>query len=377
MRIEAKKTLLAGAVATAMGVAATVSVADEIMFPYVVGSHTVTTLVSVVNVAGGPWKDGDQLHYTYLYKAGVGDGGANDNMAPCNHTNFYMPTSKNDIVTFDMIEQFGEAEGGVLFNDDSNYGADSFAAGFPGFEPIRSFLIVDNNEIEGAGENTMYGEAMVFEFGSGAAFGYRAYNAQEGAPEYVFSDMYERNGEVLKNAGTPVTILPFNEKAEFTQKFLVTPIWEDGFTDADTDYGSQNAKNLGVKVALCANNTCSDLSSPVMYDRDEGPESGIVPVPKVCVGAIDTDELVDKVTANRLPDGGWSNLVIQPYPVSAAIKDGVWPTDAAVVLKLDYNKVIGSFNGQSSTRNGSPVGGVFNNAVWLRHGMYGQDALSQ
>jgi hypothetical protein len=146
--------------------------ADQILFPYLVRSDTVTTILSVINGADGP----NELHYRYYNTDGAAAGGA------CQETDYDQNSSPNDIVTFDISGTFGD-DLGVLFEsgDDSQINAQyrkNFAL-FKNIKPIRAYALVDNNvEADFSGES-IHGEALILEFVNGASWGYHAYNAAE------------------------------------------------------------------------------------------------------------------------------------------------------------------------------------------------------
>lgn len=166
--------------------------ADSILFPWVVKSTAISTIVSVVNTAGMPLPllNVPQLHLAYFYKDPD-----NNQTTICQDYNFKVPTSEMDIVTFDAS---GNINLGLPMWGDPNNGVGSMALLAPGDR--RAFLIVDNNTpaLTFAGTNidgTLYGEAMVLELTTGAAWGYEAYNA--GGP---FG-----NNNI---AGSPVVVVP-------------------------------------------------------------------------------------------------------------------------------------------------------------------------
>ncbi|NJN46343.1 MAG: hypothetical protein HC808_07575 [Candidatus Competibacteraceae bacterium] len=100
MNFKTKK--IATAVAVGLGasvVGMSAAQADEILFPYVVVSNTVTTLLSVVNDADELDRRVDQLHYRYYYKSGAN---AENKGAGCVDVDVRRPSSPNDVVTFDV-----------------------------------------------------------------------------------------------------------------------------------------------------------------------------------------------------------------------------------------------------------------------------------
>lgn len=383
MRFKMNK--LAAAVAATMGVSAVgigTAQADEILFPYVVASETVTTLVSTMNIFEtffeGP--GANQLHYRYYYKNGAN---AESNSATCAEVNERLPSSPNDIVTFDVAERFAANNLGIVFEDaatstNAKYGRKSFSLLNIGL-PVRAFLVVDNNDIlTGAGffstADTMAGEAIVLEFMTGAAWGYSAYNAAGvyggttggnavRANLHDFSDSVETAGEVIADSFVPVALAPFTATGgEFTTKFFVTPISPATFDAAGnwTGPGNQLRGDLNARVRLSVQDPRS-ATRDVIFDRDELPVSGQVPQNVVCVGAVDATTMLSEGALNRVPDGGWSNLVVDRGTVASAAQ-----TDEAVVIKLEYNPAALQLDGDDTS---VPVVGVVNNAIWLRKGI--------
>ncbi len=376
-----KVNKIAVAVAVSLGtsvVGMKAAQADEILFPYVVASSTVTTIISTINISESFFEGpaADRLHYRYYYKNGAS---AESNTAPCVEVDERLPSSPNDIVTFDAAGRFAADNLGILFEDvatsqNVNYGRKSFSL-LDITLPVRAFLVVDNNDIlTGAGRfstaDTLAGEAIVLEFVTGAAWGYAAYNAAgvyggttEGDAvrrnEYDFSDAVETAGEVIANSAVPVALAPFTATGgEWLTKFFVTPIAGSRFDDDGnwTGPGNQLQGNLNARVRLAVQDP-SSATQDVMFDRDELPVSGQVPQNVVCVGAVDATSMITEGALRRMPDGGWSNLVVSRGTASGAV-----PTNEAVVIKLEYNPEQLTLNGTT------PVTGVINNAIWLRNG---------
>ncbi|MTW19562.1 hypothetical protein [Allochromatium palmeri] len=360
------KNTLASAVAAAIGVSAVgVAQADTLFFPYVALSQTVTTIVSVINTTDDNWSnDGPPqaagfLHYRLYYKnVANGEGLTNS----CEEYNEYLSTSRNDIQTIDLSGVYGSDTLGVLFNDpgvnnpwvaaNRDYALGRYVT------PARGYLTVDNSDgttwdTNGDDGDTMAGEAFVFEFGSGAAWGYQA---------------YQSNSEDLRWAAsqspTPVALMPFagveGSTSDITTAFFVTPVSGNQTPDVE------NAYRARVEYFTT---TRGDL-----FDRDENVISGTLQQDVVCVGRVDATSLLSDGTLVRLGNGGWANL--WSYPVLdgqmaafdptrstglISVSDRSLASDGAVVIKLEYS-VGGMFNGES-------MNDTFNNAI-----MYGPDA---
>lgn len=422
-----KMNKVAAAVTATLGVTVVgigAAQADEILFPYIVTSATVTTLVSTMNSAG-PFSGQaapTELHYRYWYKNGDS---AENNSAPCVEVNRPFPSSANDIVTFDVGGTLQKDNLGILFEDvkvstlpDGNnrgYGNSSFSLLGRITQPVRAFLVVDNNDFtttDAAAEAffrtspSLAGEVIVLEFVNGAAWGYGAYNpAGRYTPPpnnarinlYDFSDYVETAGEVIasENASenesdsVPVAIAPRSTTAnadDIITKFFVTPIAPTRFSPLDQRWvepgglyrwnsaspsdppaihaitlPNQLRGDLNAVVALGAFDT--NLGAVVMYDRDEGPVSGQVPQSVTCVGAVDVKSMLTEGAQNQIPKGGWSNLIVATVakdPVSRLPTTSIVDTDEAVVIKLEYNTL---------TSPSLDTAGIVNNAIWLRRGI--------
>ena len=361
------KNTLASAVAAAIGVSAVgVAQADTVFFPYAALSPTVTTIVSVINTSADNWTaDGsavanNHLHYRFYYKS-VANG--EDLLAPCEEYNEYLPTSPNDIQTIDLGGIFGSDTAGVLFNDPSinnkwQQSGRDYAFGRY-IQPARGYLTVDNSDGDGRDSDangdgfpddgiTLVGEAFAFEFGSGAAWGYQAYESN--SPDFRFA---------ASRSPSNIAIMPFSE---MTTAFFVTPVDWNQHPDIRNSYRAR----IDIRTTVRGD----------LFDRDENLISGTLPQDVVCVGRVNAADMLSDGTLARLQDGGWGRIynyrVVDvanngnwaPANFSATVSGGLVPAadqynadDGAVVIKLEYNTG-GTFNNEA-------VGGVYNNAIVL------------
>jgi hypothetical protein len=309
--------------------------ADALLFPYVVVSDNVTTMISVVN---HDTNGTGQLHYAYFYKLDP-----NDRAQECEEGDFWRESSEEDVVAFDVGGIYGSATGGVLFGDPGAIDPTTANAGYTGpfdvlgaLAPTRAFLLVDNGQVNDA---ELYGEAMLFDYALGAAWGYRAYNSLDtSALNPAFGNAQEVQGEVLNwFEAAPLHLLPLSE---FQTLFFVTPVGTN-----------QDAGNKNVVFYLFDVDPASGQNL-VAWDRDENPISGYVEVSITCVGAVSADELMTTMAYNHLVDtGGWTYANTWLGSGAGAVAD-------AVVFKLEYNL--------GSTLNGEPIVDTLNTAVWLR-----------
>ncbi|MCP5423646.1 MAG: hypothetical protein H6970_01055 [Gammaproteobacteria bacterium] len=338
---------------TAAAIPLSVAQADALLFPYVVTSSTVATIISVVN------KDPDgELFLNYFTKNSLA------NTASCtNQLRHDVDSAQNDLVSFEANGSFvggvASALGGPLFNDpagDADYGGDNFTMG-PISGATRAFLIVDDNDNNG---EDLYGEAILLETQGGAAWGYRAYNAasdfgQTGVnfPEFdavangggIASPTNDNLGEVLddqNNTDTAaVTLLPTDE---WETRFFVTPI----------SAGDQRCTDCNAAIKLTRN--VSEASTG-LFDRDSNPLSGSNTVEVICVSGVSLQELLPtSAQATVAAQGGWGFINVDPGTA------GGTSAPAAVVLKLEFN----SAQFISPDASNSFVGTV-NTAVWLRN----------
>ncbi len=361
MNKSVKRLAIASAVSAAVGVAGIpAGQADTMMWPYTVVSTTVTTILSVINhgstQATSPGGVPNYLHYSHFHKAA----GDTSKTGLCVEVDVRRPTTPEDIVTFDLGGKFGAATNGVLFNDPTNYENRNFAL-LAGAAPTRGFSLVDNLLIDDA---ELYGEARIYEVGSGAMWGYRAYNGTDaGFNNPLFTNGPEVQGEVLANTFsgtspelTPVELLPLNE---WVTAFFVTPVGNTVNTNGPVPAVPVTGQRTGTWSAAfqlhdIEPSTGLDL---VAFDRDENPISGHVPWQVTCVARIDLTELIVAGSQSEMPDGGWAYADVL---IGTLDPDDIQRQTAyqAVVYKLEFNT--------GNTFNGEPIIGVVNTALWLR-----------
>jgi len=263
------------------------------------------------------------------------------------------------------------------------YGNASFALLKGLTQPVRAFLVVDNNDFEKAPSRTVFaqtptlaGEAIILEFANGAAWGYQAYNPagrynanRVRYSQYDFSDYVETAGEVIASESViglvPVALAPFSSTGgEYRTKFFVTPIDPSRWNGAAWDPGYQLRGNLSVGVQLLIQDPGIGATGAA-YDRDESPVSGRALQGTVCVGAIEAPDMLTEGARLQIPDGGWANL--QVVAAAPAGDNSVVVTQEAVVIKLEYNQEapLALDNDSASPK----IRGITNNAIWLRKGI--------
>jgi hypothetical protein len=330
--LNQKKLAVAVTVAlgASVGFMSSAQAKTSLFFPHVVGSETVASILTVINTAGGriaQYTNGN-LHQT-LWTKNIAKGSAS-NTDPCFDYNQWVTTSFNDITSFDVYGEFGQATKGILFEnrvttdrvDNSN--DPSWSLGANATLPQRGFMLVDNEDNSSiTDEGILRGEAFIFEFAAGATWGYEAANRLDGSYDYL---------EAASADNMPIGILPYDE---FETALMVTPV------------GSYQAVgDLSTKISF----TQTPGGYRGFFDRDENPFSISRDAKVVCVGRVDVQDLLfgENGPTGQFLDGGWTTVEIN----STGIEDS-----NAVVFKLEYN--------MTDNFNGEPVTGVFNNATHI------------
>lgn len=366
--------------------------ADQLLFPWIVKSGTVSTIISVVNTAGSNlgWNylGVDQvLHYQYWYKTQTDTGTAASQTIPCTNQSFKRPTSKDDLVVFDASANIND--GKALFGDSVRYGDASFKLSAGG--PVRAFLLVDNDtpffvNTSTNVDGTLYGEALILELGGGAAWGYVAYNAsgnsdatQQTSPVIMY-DGLDPLGEVIGGNGSavePIGSIGIGEISpvvvhavrDVTTRFFTTPIDNNG---APTTYSNDNNSldqrvgNANAKIQLIYNPAPDSYYGGIFTD-DESPIDFTKKKNIVCTSA---DTLQDLMTEAAYTDfaatlaPGWAFIDIQTGDIDANENDRIDnPTDDMVVGKLEYATGGFSFDGKTPTF----ATAAFNDMKWIRN----------
>lgn len=341
--------------------------ADVVMFPYVVNSATVTTVVSVIDrgdaatprynasgVIGAFAAGGNRLHWRLNYK---GNAAATDNAARCEEVNYYLPTSPNDIQTVDLGAHFGSTTSGVLFNDPSinnnwtaGIGILTYALASQAGAQARGVLFVHNaDNVVG---QTIQGDAMVFEFANGAAWGYSGVLTDNGAANTAAAFDYSALAAANSTTGTVVSFMPM---AETTTRLFVTPV-NDGVGAATSILDADGASLANVWDRLTAR-VGLVTGAGVAFDRDENLVSGSTPANVTCVGALDVSGLMTGGAAAVLASGGYGLL---------SIAEGTASTTGAAFENVDQAHIIKLEFSAAGTFNGTAVTGVFNNGFKLQ-----------
>jgi len=383
--LQKKKLALAVSVALgASAVAVGTAQGGTILFPQIAIGGNVTTVISTINTGKGYYRNNrKELHYRYYHKHWTS---ADDNQTGCLERNRYLPTSKFDLQTFDISgTHFGSAGRGVMFLDNSvnnkwdvnpvNY---ALAQGDP--LPQRGFLLVDNDDDSRYGD--LRGEAVVFEVGLGASWGYEAFWNTE-SQDYDF-----------RFAGSAThSPVAFMATDEVTTKILATALSHDMTSLSKTEPGRTTTEAW---VGLEAWDSNDHGFYNGVYDRDEVFYSGGFDHSVRCVAAWSIPELFADAAeyAEFTEGGGWADVTnykvcgsrfgCLPYryggrPMASqaevdALSVEIKPRLVPYGRSYDYGKAAALYKLEYGTEiDGTPVNGVFNNAIYLHPDVYDFD----
>ena len=357
---------------------------DAILFPWIVKSDDVTTVVSVVNTAqtwaeaqGLPFHT-NSIHVEYWAKKTT----ANDQEEMCEEYNYEVTSSKDDMVTWDIAGHFNGGQ--PMFNDESNEIVNNAVPDFTLAveNPRRGFLIVENAtdallDARTPVDGTIYGEATIIEHKTGAAWGYVAYNSIWGSP--YFYNSADQNGEVIGGIKLQDRLFEPVDTGEVTQTTLLNP--NDAITKLFVTPVGLNQKrgNINSRVQLCRfPGTISDEIAELFFglhhtgectgggiwNNEEGGFSFSVKKNVVCTTA---DNIVDffggagsSAYTQWVASGkaGWAYITTDNGNIdNRDDTEAFIETDDVIIGKLEY--------GTGLSWDGS-IADTINTFVWLR-----------
>lgn len=309
--------------------------AGQLFFPHVVVSGTVTTIATVVNV-GATAAAGQ--HWVYVGKNLMpGEDMATFNAKTCSEVDVMLPSSDNNVQTVDLgavISKPGDY--GVLFNDPSinnkwrqalTGGAIHYSLAYAYMTPVgaagtRGYLVVDDQ-----GGGTLQGSALVFDYKTGSAWGYKAEDLAAAVGAHA-------------HAAFSAHLMP---KAEVINRLMITPLADAA---ANMLPGGDTFGAWGVTVA-----PQMIAGTGHIVDRDENPISGAAKSAVTCVGTVDVWDILAPGASQFAPDGGWVSVLTAAAaaPLGAAAR--------AEVFQLDF----GGQGATTGTLNGVSYPGTWNN----------------
>ncbi|MBR4877582.1 MAG: hypothetical protein IKU14_07725 [Rhodocyclaceae bacterium] len=333
-----KLTKIALGVALAAGTVGA-QAAQILFFPHVVVSGTVTTIASVIDTSGAGAGQYNQ-HWVYAGKNMLPTETAEEfNAKPCGEVDLWLPTSPYDIQSVDLGGVISKAgDHGVLFNDPSVNNNWRAVMGTKSYELAKAFLasggavgtrgylIVDDPT-----STTLEGYALVFDYKTGSAWGYKA----EAADDYASIDAHDVGTAFGAHVMPPKEVI---------SRLMVTPVTPAAMDPTHADFGK-----LSVAVMPEA------IGSGHIVDRDENPVSGPEAAEVVCVGTVDMWKLVSSGAQSFAPDGGWMQVVDAAGTLFTA-------AGGSVIYQLDF----GGQGATTSTLNGVAYPGTWNNLMVVK-----------
>ena len=355
-----RKKVLSNAVALSLGLSAAgvigVAHADaDLLFPYVVSGDDVTTLLSVVNTAPpAPGSGRPFPQFTYdldialNYKLGSPTTDPNWNRDGCDHFDRTITTSVNDLSTFDIGGQrFGT---GAMFNDTVG-GTGAFLADVATFPGFRGYVhIRDLTPNLPANERTLEGDALVIDFRTGAAWGYRGLSRSDTAGDTSwFQNLSNATYDVYPNipalAAERGLNIPFMPMDQVNTRFFITVLNDRVMDQFDGVPGSVIAQMGGG-------------GGQTLFNRLEQSRSLNASVLIDCLGVVDIQGFLSAVAGTPfMAQGGFSALNIRDAnPEGLGLVDG----KLAHVVKLEWAL-------DPVAIDGEPVNGTFNNSYQLNY----------
>lgn len=310
--------------------------ATKLFFPHVVVSGTVTTIATVVNV--GVANNAGQ-HWVYVGKnLMAGETVADFNAKTCSEVDVMLPSSDNNVQTVDLGAVISKAgDYGVLFNDPSiknqwrqalSGGAIHYSLAYAYMTPVgaagtRGYLVVDDQ-----GGGTLEGSALVFDYKTGSAWGYKAEDLAVAVTKHA-------------HAAFSAHLMP---KAEVISRLMITPLASnvDDMLPGGATFGAWGVTLAPQMIAGTGH----------IVDRDENPISGAASSAVTCVGTVDVWDILAPGSSQFAPDGGWVSVL-----TAAAANPSLGAAARAEVFQLDF----GGQGATTGTLNGVSYPGTWNN----------------
>lgn len=375
-------------VAVGISGASVVNAADVGLFPFTVVSPSVTTIVTIVdaggettqryNQDGTPSDTGGYLHGRVMYKLRT-----QPNSAACDKNGeIYIPTNPGGVMTVDLGHHFS-GDDGILFKGtaarddevsdepfiDASGGAVSGPLVFhnsddsineePGIDTDDFYSTRTTDE----GRGTVYGEAMIFEYAGGAAWGYKT-ESKDGMTNNDPTDFSFTN-----RATKPWSIVTFMPPSEVITKLAIVPVDSGGglFGQDGSLLPQSNQPEVTVGLRTKAESTITNVGTPgadqpevgVAYNRNNEEIKGAVDVKVVCSGVVEVKNLMTSAAYEDLKDEGGYGLLYMVGPRTSATGRPA----SAIVYKVEYQDNTMT----DPTFNGRDIKGVgtFNNGIKL------------
>jgi len=260
---------------------------DIAFVPYVVKDTNRTTVVSIIRTDYSSTYS-ETYHLQYWTKSTT-----DANTAACSPSSVYVPSTPNDIITFDTAGILGYP----LFGDTTNPAP--LGTAISQAAPRHGYLVIDSAEHRAGASGSDYMNAIYWlelDLANGGAIGDTGLGFHD---TYDLSSYFQSTQIMYPSPGggdignaTPVVFWP---SSVASTSFTVTPLGTDIL----------NRENNQVVVQVFNSNQVQGA-----YDRNENGVDGTVPVTVRCVGRVTPAQLMPGVVANAAwaAQGGWGYL---------------------------------------------------------------------
>ncbi|MES2949205.1 MAG: hypothetical protein V4858_11765 [Pseudomonadota bacterium] len=327
-----KKTLLVAAVAA---LSASASMASEtgktnLMFPYVSSGANAYTFLTISN--GGTQSTAATVHFIYGMKATTAT-----NATGCEHGDGNGTLTANDVLQFEMSNKLNLVT--ALANGDTN---NSFP--WTGGADKAGFLLLNNDgPAPIAGQNSLYGSAVVVDTASGLRLAYstQGFNTDSSqAPDYTINNTGVAGGPEPLNGATPtatgLTTASLNHQLTWyatptvSTSWFVIPLGTEALMSPSSSVG-------GVTGSFSM--TSSDGATGGAYDMKEAFSSGALSTTVTCYGTITRDLMLQSTALANSAKGGMASLATT---VTTASSGGVNANKAMVFQNQSTTAINGS-----------------------------------
>jgi len=267
--------------------------ADAVLVPEFKTTAGWITLVTVVDT----YASTNGIHWMYRW---------DDPLTPvneCGHTDATGSTTPNDMGVINVgVPPVGFGGTPAMFGDTSTTGL-TIGAGFKGLITLYNFNGTFN-QITGSpgqagGENTLQAWVHEINFATGEVQAVRAPNDPIGITEGNLDDM--AYGSFPSTSVTQGMLS--RPKAVWMPTSIVTTAWEVIVPTSDTSFDPGAVMSATLSLSGAG-------GSPVVYDLNENPLSGVTSVVVECFGKVTLADFLTPLNLSLVAGGGWAYINI-------------------------------------------------------------------
>lgn len=320
--MKMKKIVAALGTAVALASVTQVAQADSLLFPvYKVGNGVFSFLSINTILAPAP-----TLHYVWNAKTPAADG-TFSNSAPCIHED-----APGKMTAFDLIQQTVESPtlgGGNMLNLQTVFG-DTSGPAYTLVAPALGFMTVTNNT---GVESDFFGQMVLVDAASGVVTAYKGMNNPASTAEGNFTSIL--TSKTIFNT----TWYPTTEAGSSLGAAGIDTSWYVTIT------GNGMELPQWQPVASFAN----VLPSTNVFNRDEGPRSGLKASSVTCFGLLKRADFMTAAQATHTANGGIEYVGYTPVATPAGtVQTG------ALFTKLETTTALGARKTFISSENAFP-----------------------